>query len=248
MSARFTSDSFCHAGGSPHESKAQRRSDGASRPAKGTAGVGLAPAPAVPVSEPAEHVYRPDHYEPNYAYPLLVWLTGDEMPGMSLRSLMRHVSERNCFGLAVRPGAGLLAESIFEAVTTLRRQYHIHSERIYLAGQAEQAALALDLGLARPEWFAGIVALSPDLGGKLARLARFDDVHGKRIFLGTSETSPKMDEARRTRRLLWTAGMSVHAVTYDSLAGAEAGILRDINRWMIEAIEQSEDRTSDVPA
>jgi len=134
MSARFSSDPFCPAGSSPRGGHAQRT--GGSRPSQGTPALGLASAPAAIAPAQEDAIYCPDHYERNYAYPLLVWLTGEEAPPDNLNTLMRRVSERNCFGLAVRRGAGIApAETIFGAVTALRRQYHIHSERIYLAGR-----------------------------------------------------------------------------------------------------------------
>jgi phospholipase/carboxylesterase len=198
--------------------------------------VGL-PAPI----RPADDLYIPDHYESRYAYPLIVWLTGADEPQSAFRPLMRRISERNCLGVAVPAATGRhLEDSISEAVTGVRRKYHVHSERIYLAGTGLQGALALETGFNRPEWFGGIVSLSTELPAQRQWLNRFDALRGKRVFLGAGrDDADRIASTRQFQRLLWSAGLSVHAFTYDADEQLDDGILRQIDRWMIHAIENS---------
>src|SRR5436853_2143485 len=54
-------------------------------------------------SEDRHHVFfAPLHYEPNYGYPLLVWLHGGADSERQLRRIMPHISLRNYVAVAPR--------------------------------------------------------------------------------------------------------------------------------------------------
>ena len=53
-----------------------------------------------------------------------------------------------------------LEEAVFAAILQTRRLLHVHSERIFLVGCGEGAAVAYWLGLSFPERFAGVVAIN----------------------------------------------------------------------------------------
>src|SRR5712691_13154393 len=101
--------------------------------------------------------FLPTGYEPNYPYPLLVFLHGHEGNEEQILSLAPRLSRRNyvCIGLRGpqplgtradgRLGYGwgtdnrtlsLVEDYVIRSVEHTRRNYHIHSERIYLAGFA----------------------------------------------------------------------------------------------------------------
>src|SRR5262249_3327566 len=135
---------------------------------------------------PAPHAwplrtFLPTGYEPNYPYPLLVFLHGHAGSEDQVLRLAPRVSRRNYVCIAPRgprsldprsdgrpsysggPGARaapLVEESFFRPIEQPRRHYHVHSERIYLVGFREGAALAYRLALLYPERFAGVVALN----------------------------------------------------------------------------------------
>ena len=54
----------------------------------------------------------------------------------------------------------VVEDYVLRAIEQTRRHYHIHSERIYLAGFCEGATLAYRLGLTYPERFGGVISLS----------------------------------------------------------------------------------------
>src|SRR6516165_11726650 len=106
--------------------------------------------------------FLPTGYEPNYAYPLLVFLHGQGGSEEQVLRLAPRLSRRNYVSIALRgpqemdprpdgrrafswgtEGAqdAFLEEYIFRAVEQTRRLYHVHSERIYLAGFCEGATL-----------------------------------------------------------------------------------------------------------
>jgi phospholipase/carboxylesterase len=186
----------------------------------------------------SDEVFVPANYEANYAYPLIVWLIPESGRG-TLTSLMKRISERNFLGLAVPvTGEGLLEDRLFEAVTRVRRRRHNHTERIYVAGVDAEAMQALELGLARPEWFAGVVALSPRFAPRRRWLARYNELRGMRVFLSADDLDREcVAGVTGILRLLWSAGLSVQAVCHPPEDAIPGGVLREIDRWLIEAIE-----------
>jgi phospholipase/carboxylesterase len=207
--------------------------------------------------------FLPTGYEPNYPYPLLVFLHGN---GGSEEQVLRHapqLSRRNyiCIGLRGPRSLGLrdnglpayawdaeeyddvrVEEYVFRAIEQTRRHYHVHSERIYLAGLHEGATLAYRLGMAYPERFAGIISLNgvmPRRGGPLLRL---QDVRHLRVLIGhgvANEIVP-LEMARQDFRLLYTAGLSIRMHTYAANHVIHRDMLRDINRWVMQAINDEE--------
>src|SRR5712692_5642785 len=121
--------------------------------------------------------FLPTGYEPRYAYPLLVFFHGHGGSEEQVLRLAPRLSRRNyiCIGLrgpellGVRAdgrlgyawGSGdrhdtLVEDYVLRAVEQTRRNYHVHSERIFLAGFCEGATLAYRLGLQFPERFGGV--------------------------------------------------------------------------------------------
>src|SRR5262245_61296098 len=107
--------------------------------------------------------FLPTGYEPRYPYPLLVLFHGRGGNEEQILRLAPRLSRRNfiCIGLRGpqslgdrsdgRPGFGWgadcspdaeVADSVLRAVGQTRRRYHVHSERIYLAGICVGTSLA----------------------------------------------------------------------------------------------------------
>jgi phospholipase/carboxylesterase len=200
--------------------------------------------------------FLPTGYEPRYPYPLIVFLHGHGGNEEQIMRLAPRLSRRNfiCIGLrgtqllGVR-GDGRAAYSwgpdgtadavvedyVFRAVEHTRRTYHVHSERIYLAGICEGANLAYRLGLMFADRFAGVVSLNgcmPRRGGPLLRLA---EVRHLRMFIGhgIANSVVPLTLAHEDHRLLYSAGMDVEMHTYPTTHKLHPDMLRDINRWVI---------------
>ena len=99
----------------------------------------------------------PMHYEPNYAYPVVVWLHSDGGDEKQLLRVMPHVSMRNYVGVGVRgsnpcegrrgfqwqqSASGILtAENrVLEAIVAAKAKFNVNSERIFLAGHETSAS------------------------------------------------------------------------------------------------------------
>jgi phospholipase/carboxylesterase len=204
--------------------------------------------------------FLPTGYEPNYPYPLLVFLHGHGGSEEQVLRLAPRLSRRNyiCIGLrglhplAPRPDGrqaytwgqdgqsdALVEEYVFRAVEQTRRHYHVHSERIYLAGFREGATLAYRLGLLFPDRFAGIISLNGALPRRGGPLLRLPDVRRLRVLIGhgIANSVVPLSLARADFRLFYAAGLAVRMHTYPSNHRIHPHMLRDIDRWVINAIE-----------
>lgn len=205
-------------------------------------------------SERAHTVYVPEHYEAGYAYPLIVWFHRDGASESELDRVMPVISDRNYIGVALRgdveastghgwsPDAGTspeLLQDVRAIVTGLRRQYHIHSERIYLAGFGSGATTAVQLMLAKPEWFGGVISFSGDLPKENGALLPVEELKDKRILLATSlgSKTSRVGDVVAAGRLLYSAGMQVGTRIYqDSENSPTVKMLRDVDSWLMDEI------------
>jgi phospholipase/carboxylesterase len=212
----------------------------------------------------ALRTFLPVGYEPNYPYPLLVFLHGQGSNEEHALRLAPRLSRRNYLSIAPRgpiltavradgqPGCGWGAEDRYDpeveeyllrAIEQTRREYHVHSERIYLVGFREGAALAYRLALSSPDRFAGVISLNgamPRRGGPLLRLP---DARRLRVFIGHGFANPvvPLTLARQDFRLLYTAGLNVRLHTYPTTHRIHAEMLRDVNRWVQDHISEDND-------
>src|SRR5262245_36782732 len=141
--------------------------------------------------------FLPSGYEPNYPYPLLVFFHGHGGSEEQILELAPRLSRRNyiCIGLRgpqpamargnSRPGYtwdstgpcdAFTEDYVFRAVEQTRRNYHIHSERIYLAGFCEGATPAYRLGLMHPERFGGVISLNGTMPRRRGPLFRYPQI------------------------------------------------------------------------
>lgn len=211
----------------------------------------------LPLIDAPHAVHLPDHYEPGYSYPLIVWFHDDDSSETELGRFLPQISDRNYLGLAVRgnvareQGHGwslanadfpALVEQVRELCVAMRRRYHVHSERIYLAGHGAGALVALAVLLAEPDWFAGAACLKA--GDELGRqpLTRYRDLAGKRVLLSTTldQRAIRLTDLVATGQVLYNAGMQVGTRIYE--AGAKTPstkMLRDIDRWVMQGLDSA---------
>jgi phospholipase/carboxylesterase len=199
--------------------------------------------------------FLPTGYEPRYPYPLLVFFHGQGGNEEQILRLAPRLSRRNFVCIALRGlqrldsradgrwGYGwgsddpesLVEDYVLRAVEHTRRSYHVHSERIYLAGFREGATLAYRLGLLSPERFAGVISLNGAMPRHDCPLLRLPDIRRLRVFIGhgIANAVVPLTLARQDFRLLYTAGLSIEMHTYPATHRLHADMLRDINRWVI---------------
>lgn len=211
---------------------------------------------------PPVRTFLPIGYEPNYPYPLIVFLHGHGGNEEQVLRLAPRVSRRNYVAIGLRGphligtrpdgrgcygwgdpvfGGTLIQDYLVRAVEQTRRQYHVHSERIYLAGVHEGATLAYRLALAMPNRVAGVIALN-GIMPKGGPLFRYPEVRHLRAWIGhgIANSVVPLSLARGDYRLLYTAGVDVRMQTYPTTHRLHPDMLRDMNRWVMSQVTRDD--------
>jgi phospholipase/carboxylesterase len=208
--------------------------------------------------------FLPGGYEPNYAYPLLVFLHGHGGSEEQVLKLAPRLSRRNYVCIALRgpqaigprpdgrpafswgaegPLDSQVEDYVFHAVEQTRRHYHVHSERIYLAGFREGAGPAYRLGLTYPEKFAGVAALNGCLPRQNGPRLRLPDVRKLRMLLGhgIANAIVPFALAKADHRLFFSAGLDVTLHAYPTTHRIHPDMLRDLDTWVMQHINDEHD-------
>lgn len=211
-----------------------------------------------PVPEPApQSFFTPMHYEPGYAYPLLVWLHGAGDDESQLTRIMPTISLRNYVAVAPRGnaphGEGRLArfswsqarwdvqqaeQRILDSVSEAQDRLNINARRIFIAGFDSGGTMALRLGLTHPDLFAGALSFDGGLPMDGAPLARLEECRELPILMATGQESQRYPAKRvcKDLRLLHTAGMNLSVRQYPGGDDLRMEMLRDVDRWIMELI------------
>jgi len=209
-------------------------------------------------AEPHLALFTPIHYEPGYAYPLVVWLHGAGGNEQQLKRVLPLVSMRNFVGVAPRgtesiaddPAGGRFrwrqtpghidqaAHRVFAAVDAVGRKMHIQPQRIFLAGFACGGTMALRLATAYPDQFAGVLSFGGPFPSGHCPLGRINEVRNLPVFLATGSESvhyPEVDVCRDLR-LFHSAGMSITLRHYPASDELTTVMLDDMNHWIMDRI------------
>lgn len=207
-------------------------------------------------------LFGPLHYEPRYAYPLIVWLHGPGADEQQLLRIMPMVSMRNYVAVAPRglrlcaagglPAKGFAwpetedgvceaAARVFCAVRAASEKYHIARDRVFLAGFDSGGTMALRLAMGWAEQFAGVASFGgrfPQGGCPLVNLSR---ARRLAVFLAVGRRSQSYPTSRvcADLRLLHVAGMWVTLRQYPCDHELAPQMLGDMDRWIIEQITAS---------
>jgi phospholipase/carboxylesterase len=128
-----------------------------------------------------------------------------------------------------------IEDGVFGAVCRVRRALHVHSERIFLVGSGEGAAVAYRLGLSYPERFAGVVALNGWIPGGFRPLGRLKDCRDLRILVVHGEWNARapIQRARRDVAILRSGGLRVAFHAYPCAHRLTSHMLADVDTWLI---------------
>jgi phospholipase/carboxylesterase len=205
-------------------------------------------------------IYLPENYEPNYPYPLILWLNGWEHTQQELLGLMPKLSDRNYMGTSVcGHGVGdrfsvnvgpepltdtvleLIESRICETVAEIRSEYNLHTERVLLAGVGHQGTRAMQLLLRHPDWYGGAAVF----GGRFPSLQPSsddcEDYQGKPVLVGMRTADLRFPTARTVdaARELHSAGMNVAVRVYDVGDEITPKMLADMNHWIASTVCES---------
>jgi phospholipase/carboxylesterase len=212
-------------------------------------------APAKRPTDSLHHcLFSPVHYEPNYAYPLVVWLHGPDSSELELRQVMPLVSARNYVGVAPRgtrrtsktqrlyswrQTPGEIADAcqrVRDCIEVARESFNVHDDRVFVAGCGEGGTMALRVGMEHPELFAGAISL----GGRVPRGGNaFHRINAARrlpllLSASTSQGSYTNEQVMADVRLLHSGGFSLNLVLYPEGEGLTDNMFSDIDVWLME--------------
>jgi phospholipase/carboxylesterase len=232
-------------------------------PADHTATTAFAPASRLsrvrttPTKSPRDTaLFAPIHYEPGYAYPLVVWLHGEGSSERELRQVMPRVSVRNYVGAAVRgttaePGStarytwsqspdavDAATDAVAQCIELASLRRNIHPDRIFLVGRGAGGTMALRLALGLGLPVAGAISL----GGAVPRgnglLARINEARSLPFMLMScrESLSYKPQQVAEDLRLLHAAGC--HLTIHEYVCGDElyTDMFDDIDQWLMAQV------------
>lgn len=209
--------------------------------------------------ETTSALFAPLHYEPGYAYPLLVWLHGPDTDEGQLMRVMPKVSIRNYVAVAPRgfrlvgrggsDGKGYgwqqsedqiqRAEGrIFDSIEIAQQKFHIARRRVFLAGFDCGGTMAFRVAMRHPGRFSGVLSLCgafPQGGPLFSNLA---EARRLPVFLAVGRDSREYPSAEvcEILRLFHAAGLSITLRQYPCGHQLARQMLADMNRWIIEQV------------
>lgn len=208
-----------------------------------------------PQVDSAHGLFAPLHYEPKYAYPLLVWMHGPHGDEHELFRVIPEISMRNYVGVGPR-GNCVMEDSrgynwddaddnvisaeqhVFEAIEAAGERYNVAANRVFLAGFATGGTMAFRIGLRNPDYFAGVMSIGgpfPLGGAPLGQLG-----HARRLPLfvaqGRDSEHYSIELACEELRLFHTAGLSVTVRQYPCGDEVDTQMLKDMDKWIMEHV------------
>lgn len=210
-------------------------------------------------------LFLPQRYEPNYRYPLLVWLPDSRSSRFDLGRVMSRVSLRN--HVAILP-AGLLGansadsaalsadgprgphdreSAVWEAVGRARREASVAPSRIFLVGQGDGGTEAFRIGCRHADEFAGVISVGGPFPEGETAFARLETVRRLPMLLCCRQDSDTARRLDRTLRLFHAAGGRLAVRLYPSVDSLTAAMLADVNRWVMEQVCGGSESRHPVP-
>ena len=208
-------------------------------------------------SDSPRAVFAPLHYEPNYAYPLLVWLHGPGGDQQQLLRIMPIISLRNFLavapqGIRIRPQEDYrwlqtvqhidqAEQRIFDSIESVAEKYNFSRRKIFLAGFDGGGTMALRVAMNNPDRFAGVASLCGQFPRGHKPFGNLAAARHMPVFLAVgrkSEAYPESDVCADLR-LLHSAGISVDLRQYPCGQEIAPQMLGDVDRWIIEQITPS---------
>ena len=213
-------------------------------------------------------LFAPLHYERGYAYPLIVWLHGQNADERQLMQIMPTVSMRNYVAVAPRgaciDGAGgpdregygwrqsedvvqQAEQRILDSIQVAAQKFHIDRRRIFLAGFDCGGTMAFRVALSQPGRFAGVLSLCGAFPRGCTPLSTLVEARRLPVFLAVGRDSRKYPSAEvcENLRLFHTAGLSVTLRQYPCGHELLRQMLADMDCWIMEQITSPETPTAE---
>ena len=201
-------------------------------------------------------LFTPEHYEPRYDYPLVIWLHSDQSSEFEIENVMPALSVRNYVAVSIRgnhrcygrrnlftwnqtpSGQAVVEECIFEAIESASENLSIHPDKVFLAGYGSGGSLAQLIALRYPERFAGVVScngLFPDLPRSLVRWKAAKSMPILWMH-GVNSLECGIDSMCDMLRSAYLSALQVYPVQFPCGDELDAGMLAKANRFMMQIV------------
>lgn len=202
-------------------------------------------------------IYVPAHYEENYAYPLVVWFHDSGCHEGQVEPVIGAISRQNYCGLGIQGNLALndgvsfgwntelleygtipLRDLLGVTIRRLRQAFHIHSERIFLAGSGAGADVALNQLSLMPDWYAGAVLFSPDCQQSVVEGLAACSMSNKSLLWTVSRTASSEHLAHNVEavQLIRLAGAEPDVRVTDSVLDPESSDVRFVDHWLLSKL------------
>ncbi len=202
--------------------------------------------------------FLPLHYEPNYRYPLVVWLHSDGFNENQVDHVMPHISVRNYIAVGVRgnraadsighrfdwhdsPAAVYAAhEAVAQTIDEASDRFSVHPSRIVLAGYGSGGTMAMRVAMREPQRFAAILSL----GGSMpsgrhvwSNLASLRQRRLRMLWLQAAK-NPRFDanKLKHDIRLAMMIRAEVEVRQYPTDDEMDTVVLSDVNEWIMRCV------------
>jgi phospholipase/carboxylesterase len=207
-----------------------------------------------PPSQAEIQTFTPLHYEPNYDYPLLVWLHDDGGEARDLQRVMPLISMRNYVGVSLtgdslgarrgwgwqQTAAGIVAaeNKLADALEQVTSKFRIHPDRIFLAGNGVGGTLATRLALRNPERFSGALSLGGAFPTGQSPLSMLSAARRLPLFIAHCRDSEKYPTERLCEelKLFHAAGIGATIRQYPCGDEVTTQMLHDMDVWLMERV------------
>lgn len=198
--------------------------------------------------------FTPLHYEPNYSYPLLVWLHDDGGSARDLQQVMPLISMRNYCAVALNgeprsdrrgntwrtTATGIVAaeQQLADAIEIAHEKFRVHPDRIFLAGNGLGGTLAVRLALRNPARYAGALTLGGAFPAGQSPLSLLAAARRLPLFIAhcrDSETYP-VEQLCEELKLFHTAGLGATIRQYPCGDEVTTQMLHDLDVWLMERV------------
>jgi predicted esterase len=160
----------------------------------------------------ASAIHVPKDLDHTKRYPLVISLHGEYSdPRLDLRRILGGA--RDVPFLVASPGR-VEERDVYDLLAEMKATYPIDEDRVYLAGTSSSAAVALQLVLKRPDVWAALALLCPDIPAPLADLLPNTANVPMQLFHGELDPLIPVQTARAWQKRLLDAGVNVEYVEY----------------------------------
>jgi phospholipase/carboxylesterase len=132
----------------------------------------------------------------------------------------------------------LAMERVLDCIDIATSRYHVHRDRIFIAGYDCGGTMALRIALENPQFFAGAISLSGSLPRGLNLLRHINEARSLPLLIGSSSDSQKYSpmQACEDLRLLHSAGFSLDLRQYPCGDELTTKMLSDMDQWILNRI------------